>query len=190
MWKKWALRDITRNKASGGDGIQAELFQIIKDDAVKVLHSICQQTWRICSGHGTGNGQFFSHLKERNGKECSGYCTTAIISHAIKIMLKILQARLRQFVNRELPDGQATFRKGWGIRDPIANICWTIGTVRKFQKMNYICVIDYSKAFNYVNQIKLWKILKKMGIPDYFPCFLRRLYAGKEARIVTRLGTR
>ena len=133
---------------------------------------------------------FSLSLKKRNGKECSDYCATAIISCASKIMLKILQLRLQQFVNRELPDVQAAFRKGWGVRDPTANICWIIGKVTKFQKRYYICSIDYSKAFDYVNQIKLWKILKEVGIPDYLPCFLRSLYWRKEARVGTRLETR
>ena len=122
---KWALEKITMNKANGGDGIPVELFQILKDDAVKVMHSICQQLWKLSSGHRTGKGQFsFQSPKKVNAKECSNYHTIALISHASKVMLKILQARLQQYVNCELPDVQAGLRKGRGTRDQIANICW------------------------------------------------------------------
>ena len=106
---KWDLESITMNKASGGDGIPDELFQILKDDAVKVLHSICQQIWTV----------FIPIPKKGNAKECSNYCTIAFISYTSKVMLKILQARLQQYVNRELPDVQAGFRKGRGTRDQL-----------------------------------------------------------------------
>ena len=118
---KWALESITTIKASGGDGIPVELFQILKDDAVKVLHSICQQIWKLSSGHRTGKG-FIPIPKKGNAKECSNYRTIALISHASKVMLKILQARFQQYVNRELPNVQAGFRKGRGTRDQIVNI--------------------------------------------------------------------
>ena len=108
------------------------------------------------------------------------YYTIALISHASKVMLKILQARLQQYVNRELPDVQAGFRKGRGTRDQIANICWVIEKAREFQKNIYFCFIDYAKAFDCVDPNKLWKILKKMGIPDHLTCLLRNLYAGQE----------
>ena len=107
----------------------------------------------------------------------------ALISHASKIMLKIRQARLQQYVNRELPDVQAGFRKGRGTRDQIANIHWIIEKAREFQKNIYFCFIDYAKAFDYVDHHKLWKILKKMGIPDHLTCLLRNLYAGQEVRV-------
>ena len=110
----WALRTITINKASGGDGILIELFQILKDDAVKVMHSICQQILKTCSGHRTGKGQFIPVPKKGNAKECSNYHTIAFISHVSKVILKILQARLQQYMNRELPDVQSGFRKGRG----------------------------------------------------------------------------
>ena len=117
---KWALESITTNKASGGDGIPVELFQILKCDAVKVLHSICQQIWKIQQWpQGWKRSVFIPIPKKGNAKECS---TIALISHASKVMLKILQARLPQYVNRELPDVQAGFRKGQGTRDQIANI--------------------------------------------------------------------
>ena len=124
---KWALESITTNKARGGDRTPVELFQILKDDAVKVLHSIWQQIWKFSSGHRAGKGQFFIPIpKKGNGKECSNYCTIALISHASKVMLEILQARLQQYMNRELPGVQTGFRKGRGTRDQIANIHWIV----------------------------------------------------------------
>ena len=127
---KWALGSITTNKASGGDGILAELFQILKDDAVKMLHSICQQIWKTQSQHWK-RLVFILISKKGNAKECSNYHTTAPISHASKVMLKILQARLQQYVNCELPDVQAGFRKGRGIRDQISNIGNLAGSLKK-----------------------------------------------------------
>ena len=118
-----------------------------------------------------------------NAKECSNYHTIALNSHASKVMLKILQARLPQHVNWELPDVQAGFRKGRGTRDQIANIHWIIKKAREFQKNIYFCFIDYAKAFDCVDHNKLGKILKEMGIPDYVICLLRNLYAGQEATL-------
>ena len=121
---KWALEKITTNKASGGDGIPLELFEILNDDAVKVLHSICQQIWKTQQWPQDWKRSVFIPIpKKGNAKECSNYHTIALISHASKVTLKILQARLQQYVNRELPDVQAGFRKGRGTRDQIANIC-------------------------------------------------------------------
>ena len=120
----WALQNITTNKASEGDGIPTELFQIIKEDAVKVLHSICQQIWKTQQWpRYWKRSVFISNAKKVNAKECSNYHTIALISHTGKVMLKILQARLQQYVNCELPHDQAAFRKGRGTRDQIANIC-------------------------------------------------------------------
>ena len=119
--------------------------------------------------------------KKGNAKECSNYHTTALISHASKVMLKILQSKLQQYVNRELPDVQARFRKGKRTRDQIANICWIMEKAREFQKNIYFCFIDYAKASDCVDHHKLWKILKEMGIPDHLTCLLRNLYAGQEA---------
>ena len=119
---KWALRSITTNKASGGDGIPVELFQILKDDAVKVLHSICQHIWKTQQWAQDWKRSIFIPIpKKGNPKECSNYRTIALISHTSKVMLKILQARLQQYVNHELPGVQASFRKGRGTRDQIAN---------------------------------------------------------------------
>ena len=124
---KWALGRITTNKASGGDGIPVEVFQSLKDDAEKVLHSICQQIWKTQEWpQDWKTSVSISIPKKGNAKECSNYYTIALISHASKVMLKILQARLQQYVNHELPDVQAGFRKGRRTRDQIANICWII----------------------------------------------------------------
>ena len=120
---KWALGSITTNKASGGDGIPVELFQMLKDDAAKVLHSICQQIWKTHQWPQDWKRSVFIPIpKKGNAKECSNYHTIALISHASKVMLNILQARLQQYMNRELPDVQAGYRKGRGIRDQIADI--------------------------------------------------------------------
>ena len=123
---------------------------------------------------------FHSIPKKGNAKECSNYRTIALISHASKVMLKILQARLQQYVNHELPDVQAGFRKGRGTRDQIANICCIIEKAREFQRNIYFCFIDYAKAFDCVGHNKLCEILKEMGMPDHLTCLLRNLYAGQK----------
>ena len=127
--------------------------------------------------------------KKGNAKECSNYRTIALISHASKVMLKILQARLQQYVNREHPDVQAGFTKGRGTRDQIANIRWIIEKAREFQKNIYFCFIDQAKAFDCVDHKKMWKILQDMGIPDHPTCLLRNQYASQEATVRTRRGT-
>ena len=157
---KWALGSITTNKPSGGNGIPDELLQILKDDAVKVLHSICQQIWKTQQWpQDCKRSVFIQILKKDNAKECSNYHTIALISHASKVMLKILQARLQQYANHELPDVQAGFRKGRGTRDQIANICWIIEKAREFQKNIYFCFTDYAKVFVWIttNCVKLFK---------------------------------
>ena len=127
---------------------------------------------------------FHSNPKKDNAKECLNYGTIALISHASKVILKILQARLQQ-----LPDVQAGFRKGRRTRDQIANIRWIMEKARELPKNIYFCFIDYAKAIDCVDHIKLWKILKEMGIPDHLTCLLRNLYAGQEATIRTGHGT-
>ena len=127
--------------------------------------------------------------KKGNAKECSNYRTIAFISHTSKVMLKILQARLQQYVSRELPDVQTGFRKGRRTRDQIAKICWIMEKAREFQRNVYFCFIDYAKAFDCVDHNKLWKILKEMGIPDHLICLLGNLYAGQEATVRTGHGT-
>ena len=182
---KWALGSITTNKASGGDGIPANLIQILKDDAVKVLHSIRQQIWKTQQWpQNRKRSVFISIPKKGNAKEYSDYHTIAPISHTSKIMLKILQARLQQYVNRELPDVQARFRKGRGTRDQIANILWIIEKARELQKN--ICFTNYAKASDSVDRNKPWKILKEMGIPDHLTSPLRNQYAGQETTVRTR----
>ena len=128
------------SKASGGEGIPAELFKILKDDVMKVLHSANLENSEVATG--LENVSFHSNPKESNAKECSNYHTIAFISHASKVMLKILQARLQQYVNCEIPDVQTGFKKGRGARNQIANIRWIIEKAREFQKNIYFCFID------------------------------------------------
>ena len=130
------------NKASGGENIAA-LFQVLKDDAVKVLHSVHQQIWKLTTG--LEKVRFHSNPKEDNAKQCSNYCTNALISHASKVILKILQARLQQYMSHEIPDVQAVFRKGRGTGVQISNTRWIIKKARKFQKNIYFCFIDTPK---------------------------------------------
>ena len=143
---KWALGSITMNKASGGDRIPVELFQILKDDAVKVLHSICQQIWKTQQWpQDWKKSAFIPITKKGNAKKCSNYRTVALISHTSKVMLKILQARLQQYVNREIPDVQAGFRKGRGTRGQIANIHLITEESRKFQKTSTFALLTMPK---------------------------------------------
>ena len=147
---------------------------------MKVLHSICQQIWKTQQWPQDWKKSVFIPIpKKGSAKECSNYHTIALISLVNKVMLKILQARLQQYVNRELPDVQAGFRNGRGTRDQIANIHWIIERAREFQKNIYFCFIDSTKAFDFVDHDKLWKILKEMGIADHIIYFLRNLYADK-----------
>ena len=187
---KWALGSITTNKASGGDGIPVELFQILKDDAVKVLHSICLQIWKTQEWPQDWKRSVFIPIsKKSNAKECSNYCIIAHISHTSKVMLKFLQARLQQYVNCEFPDVQAGFRKGRGIRDQTANIHWIMKKSKRIPENIYFCFIDYAKDFDCVDHNKLWKTHQEMGIPDHLTCLLRNMYAGQEATVRTRHGT-
>ena len=143
---KWALESITTNKASGGDGIPVELFQILKDDAVKVLHSICQQMWKTQQLPQDWKRSLFIPIpKKGNTKECSNYYTIALILHASKLMLKILQARLKQYVNRELPDVQTGFRKGRGTRDQTANIRWIMEKQESSRKTSISALLTMPK---------------------------------------------
>ena len=143
---KWALGSISTNKASGGDAIPVELFLILKDDAVKVLHSICQQIWKTQQWPQDWKRSVFIPIpKKGNAKECSNHCTIAFISHTSKVMLKILQARLQQYVNHELPDVQAGYRRGRGTRDQIANICWIIKNSRSSRKTSTFALLPMPK---------------------------------------------
>ena len=141
-------------------------------------------------GTGLKRSVFIPIPKKGNAKECSNYQTVLLISHASKVILKILQSRLQQYVNCELPDVQAGFRKGRGTRHQIANIHCIIEKAREFQKNIYFCIIDYAKAFDCVDHNKLWKILREIGIPDHLTCLLRNLYVGQEATVRTGHGTR
>ena len=157
---------------------------------MKVLQSICQQIWKTQQWpQDWKRSVFIPILKKGNAKECSNYHTIELISHASRVILKILQARLQQYVNRELPDVQAGFRKGRGIRDQIANILWIIKKARDFQKTIYYCFIDYAKGFDCVDHSKLWKILKEIGISDNLTHLLRNLYVAQEATVRTGHGT-
>ena len=169
---KWALESITMTKASGGDGIPVELFQILKDDAGKVLHSICQQIWKTQQWPQDWKRSVFIPIpKKGNAKERSNYCTIALISHTSKVMLKILQARLQQYVNCELPDVQAGFRKGRGTRDQIVNIRWVIKKQEDSRKTSTSALLTMPKRLT-VWITKNWKILQEMGIPDHLICLL------------------
>ena len=158
---KWALGSITTNKASGGAGIPAELFQLLKHDVVKVLHSICEQIWKTQQWPQDWKKSVFIPIpKKGNSKECSNYHTTVLIACASKIIHKILRARLQHYMNHELPDVQAGFRKGRGTRDQTANIHRIIEKTREFQKSIYFCFIDYTNALTVwitTNFGKFWK---------------------------------
>ena len=146
---KWALGSITMNKASGGVGIPVELFPILKDDAMKVLHSKCQQIGKTRQWPQNWKSSVFMPIpKKGNAKECSNYHTIALIWHASKVMVKIFQARLQQYVSHELPDVRSGLRKGRGTGDQIDNIHWIIEKAREFQKNIYFCFLDYARAFD------------------------------------------
>ena len=176
------------NKASGGDGIPVEVFQILKDDAVKVLHSMRQQIWKTQQCPQDRKRSVFIPIpKKGNAKECSNYYTIILISHTSNA--KNSPSRLPQYVNQKILDVQTGFRKGRRNRDQIANIHWIIEKAREFQKNIYFCFSDYTKALDCVDHNKLWKILKEMGIPDHLTCLLRNLDAGQEATVRTGHGT-
>ena len=151
-----------------------------------MLCSICQQIWKTQQWPQDWKRSVFIPIpKKGNAKECSNYHTITLISHASKAMLKIVQARLQQYVNRELPEVHAGFRKCRGIRDQISNIYWIIEKASEFQKNIDLCFLDYAKACDCVDHNKMWKILQEMGIPDHLTCLLRNLYAGQEATVRT-----
>ena len=150
-----------------------------------MLHSICQQIWKTQQCHRTRKGQFSFNPKERQCQRCSNYCTIALTSHASKVMLKILQARLQQFINWELLDVQVGFREARGTRDQIANFHWIIENAREFPRN--ICFIDYAKDFDCVDHNKPWQILQEMGIPDHPTCLLGKLYTGQQATVRTKM---
>ena len=167
-----------------------ELFQILKDDAVKVLHSICQQVWKTQQWTQDWKRSVFIPIpKKGNAKECSNYCTIALISHISKVMLKILQVRLQQSVNHELPDFKLVLEKA---EEPEIKFPTFAGSWKKQEssrKNIYFCFTDYAKAFDCVDHNKLWKILKEMGITNHLTCLLQNLYTGQKATVRTRNGT-
>ena len=155
-----------------------------------MLHSICQQIWKTQHWPQDQKRSVFIPIpKKGNAKKCPNYCTIALISHTSKVMLKILQARLQQYVNCELPDVPGGFRKGKGTRDQIAKVCWIVEKAIEYQKNIYFCFFECAKVFDSVDHNKLWKIVKERGIPDHLTCLLRNLYADQEATVRTRHGT-
>ena len=159
---KWALESITMNKVSGGDGIPVELFQILKDDAVKVLHSICQQIWKTQQwSQDLKMSVFIPILKKGNAEECSNYHTIKLISHTGKVMLKILQARLQEYMNCALPDAQAGFRKGRRTRDQIANIHWIIKKQESSRKTSISALLTMPKPLTVWITINCGKLFKR-----------------------------
>ena len=157
----WALGSITMNKSSGGDGIPVELFQILKDVAIKVLHSICQQIWKTQQWPQDWKRSVFIPIPMKgNAKECSNYHTIALISHTSKVIPKILQVRLQQYVNWEIPDVQAGLRKGRGTRDQIANIHWIIKKAREFQKNIYFCFTF--KKTKHSKKLRSWHLVPSL----------------------------
>ena len=190
------------NKTNGGDEIPAELFQILKDDAVKVLQSICQQIWKTQQWSQDWKRSVFIPVpKKGSAKKCSNYHTIAVISHASKVMLKIVQASFQQYLNCELPDVQVGFRKSRGTRYQTVSICWIIKQARELkiktktkttkqqnktkQKPNtYFCFIDYYKNFDCVDHNKLWKVLKEIGITDHHIKKQRHYFVDKSPYLV------
>ena len=154
------------------------------------MHSICQQIWKTQQWPQDWKMSVFIPIpKKGNAKEYSNYHTIVLISHSSNILLKILQARLQQYINQRLPDVQAGLRKVRGTRDQIANVHWIIEKTSEFQKNIYFGFIDYTKAIDCVDQNKLWKTLQEMGMPDHLTCLLRNLYAGQKAAVKTGHGT-
>ena len=183
---KWALRSTAVNKASGCNEIPKELFKSLKDNAINVLHSLCQQIQKTQQWPQDWKRSILIPIpKKSSTKECANHQTIAFISHASKVMLKILHARLQHYGNQELPDVQAGFRKGRGTRDQIANIHWIIGKAKEFQKNICLYCINYGKAFDDVDHDKLWKALREMRIPDHCARLLRNLCADQEVTVRT-----
>ena len=161
----------------------------LKDDAIKVLHSLCQQKWKSQQWPQDWKRSILIPVpKKGSTKECGSHWTITLISHASKVMLKIFHARLQHYANQELLEVQAEFRKGRGIRDQIANICWIIEKAREFQKNIFLCFINYAKTFDCVDHDKLQKALREMGTPDHLTCLQRSLYASQEATVRSLYG--
>lgn len=186
---KWAMDTINKNKAPGIDGIPIELIQTLGEDSINTITTLCQQIWKKKQWPNDWKRSIFVPIpKKPNAKDCSNYRTIALIPHVSKIMLKIIQRRLQPYIERELPDVQAGFRKGRGTRDQIANSRWIMGKAREFQKEFFLCFIDYTKAFDCVNHAILWKVLQEVGIPMHLIELIKNLYTNKEATVKTEYG--
>ena len=184
---KWALGSITTNKVGAGDGIPVELFKK-KMLLLKCCTQYVSKFGKLSSGQRTGKGHFSFKCQRKAMAKNSNYRTSVLISHANKVMLKILQASLQQYVNWELSDVQAGFQRGRRTRDQIVNIRCIMKKARGFQRNIYFCFIDYAKVFDSVDHNN-WKVLKEMEIPEHLNCLLRNLYAGQEAAVRTGNGT-
>ncbi|CAF3391752.1 unnamed protein product [Rotaria socialis] len=186
---KFAIETLANGKAPGHDGIPIECFKAIKEDAVKILTKLCQQIWKTQKWPQDWKTSLLIPIpKNGNAKDCSNYRTIALISHASKIMLKIIQRRLEPFLEREMPVTQAGFRKGRGTRDQIANLRWLMEKAREYQKEFYLCFIDYSKAFDCVDHEKLWSVLLEMGVPKHLIILMKNLYTNQQATVKTDYG--
>ncbi|XP_063295326.1 uncharacterized protein LOC134582583 [Pelobates fuscus] len=184
---RWAIGCLADNKAAGVDEISIELFNILKDDAVKFLLVLCQQIWKTQQWPKDWERSVYIPIQKKgNAKECSNYRTIALISHASKVLLKIIQARLKTYMDWELPDVQAGFHRGQGTRDQIANVRWIIEKAREFQKNIYFCFIDSSKAFDCVDHNNTWQ---EMEVPDHLIRLLRNLYEDQEAIVRRNINT-
>ena len=187
---KWALGSITMNKASGGDGIPPYLFQFLKDDAVKVLHSICQQIWETQQWPQDWKRLVFTPIpKKGNVKECSNYCAIALISHDSKLMLKILQARLQPYGIKNSQMFKLDLEKAEVPEIKLLTFIGSLKNTRELQKNSYLFFIDYAKAFGCTDHSKLFDVLKEMGIADHFICLPRNMYADQEATVRIGHGT-
>ena len=189
MWNQVGLRKHHNERATGGDGIPVELFQVLKDDAVKVLQSVCQQIWKTQQWlQNWKKSVFIPITKKDNVKKCSNYHTIALISHASKVMFKILQDRLQSSWTVNIQMFKLDLEKAEEPEIKLPAFAES-SNKQEFQKNIYFCFIDYTKAFDCVDHNKLWKILKEMGIPDHLTCLLRNLYADQEATVRTGHGT-
>ena len=184
-----AMNNIANNKSPGCDNIPIELLKALKDDGVKLMHNICQKIWTTKQWPKDWKRSIFIPIpKKGDRRECSNHRTIALISHASKIMLKILQGRMKQHVDQEIPAEQAGFVKGRGTRDQIANLRWTIEKAQEYQKPLFLCFIDYTKAFDCIKYHILWKVLQQMGIPQHLVELIKNLYEDQEAAVRTPFG--
>ena len=186
---RWAVNELANRKSPGEDGLPIELFKAAGEEAIRVLTALCQQVWKKISWPKEWKRSVFIPIpKKGDAKECSNNRTIALIPHASKVLLKVLQKRLEPYIEREMPDEQAGFRKGRGTRDQIANLRWIMEKTREYQKEIYMCFIDYSKAFDCVDHSKLWNGLRTMGIPEHLILLIKNVYMEQEATVRTVYG--